>query len=112
MRRNLEGERPTAIERLLVEQVVVAWLDARRCSLLYGILAEGMSDREEREEAVHVVRMRNAATRNYNATLKDLALIRKATPPVTVTVTKTVNATRGERKARPIVDRLARPCGN
>jgi hypothetical protein len=97
---------------LLVEQVLDARQDLQRFSLLYEAFAEGMSERKEREGAVHVCRMRNAVTRSYTATLKALALIRKAAPAVTVKLTKTVNVTRGERKAGPIVDRLAPPCGN
>jgi hypothetical protein len=39
-------------------------------------------------------RLRNAADRNYLASLKCLALIRKAAPEVTVTINKTVNVNR------------------
>jgi hypothetical protein len=111
-RRELEGDRPTAIERLLVEQVVVAWLDAERCILVYYAFGEGMSKREEREIAAHVARMRNAANRNHTATLKALALIRKAAPCVTINVTKSVNVTRGERSGRHNMNRLTQPSGN
>jgi hypothetical protein len=86
-------DRSSSPRRLLVEQVVIAWLDAQRCSLLYDAFADGMSEREEREVAAHVARLRNAAARNYRSALKALGLIQKAAPAVTVNVTRTVNVT-------------------
>lgn len=109
MRRELEGERPTVIERLVAEQVVIAWLDLRRCDLLYESFADEL---ERREVASHVVRMRNAAGRNYLATLRALALIRRAAPAVTVNVTKTVNMSRRGRVARAVMHGEVEPCEN
>jgi hypothetical protein len=60
-----------------------------------------------REVAAHVARMRNAADRNYLASLKCLALIRKAAPAVTVTINKTVNMNRKDSGTGPVGGRLA-----
>ena len=81
----------------------VAWAD---------LLADGFgADLSQREVAAHVVKMRNAANRNYLASLKALALIRRAVPAVTVNV-KTVVKAGKRRGGRPIIERLGEPCRN
>jgi hypothetical protein len=98
MRRDLEGEKPTAIERLLVERVVVAWLYLARCDLLAGASVDNL---DFPQVAAHRARLRNAANRDYIASLKALAQIRRAAPAVTVNVTKNVTVRRGSRRADP-----------
>jgi hypothetical protein len=106
LRRDLEGPNPTVIERLVVERVMVGWLAAAWCDLLFDTFAVDLVDREV---AAHVARLRNAADRNYLASLKCLALVRRAAPAVTVHVHKTVNVKKkGAGRAAP---RVARPGG-
>jgi hypothetical protein len=88
MRQSLEGEQPTAIERLVVERIVIAWLNLTRLDSLHNVYAD---DLENSEVAAHVARMRHTANRDYPASLKALALIRRATPSFTVNISKTVN---------------------
>jgi hypothetical protein len=75
-------------------------------------LADGFaSDLTQREVAAHCVRMRNAANRNYLASLKALALIRKAAPAVMINVNTTVR-TGKRREGRPITERFGQSCRN
>jgi hypothetical protein len=55
--------------------------------------------------------MRNAANRNYLASLKALALIRKAAPAVMINVNTTVR-TGKRREGRPITERFGQSCRN
>ena len=105
MRRDLEGEKPTVIERLVVERVIVSWLSLAWADLLFDTFA---GDLEYREVGAHVARMRNAANRHHLASLKALALIRKAAPAVTVNINKTVNVKGKMRGAGAAVGRLDR----
>jgi hypothetical protein len=98
MRRDLEGGRPSAIERLVVERILVAWLYLARCDLLAGA---SVDDLDCPQLAAHLGRMRDAADRNYLASLKALAQIRRAAPAVTVNVTRNVTVRRGGRQDAP-----------
>ena len=94
MRRDLEGENPTAIERLLVERVVVGWLALAWADLLCDAFGY---DPDGGEVGGYCLRMRSAANRDYLASLKALALIRRAAPAVTVNVKATVKVKRKGR---------------
>ena len=96
MRRGLEGPSPTAIERLVVERVVVSWLSLAWADLL----CDGFgNDLGELVIGGYCIRMRNAAQRNYLAALRSLAAIRKAAPAVTVNVNATVKVKKKGRGA-------------
>jgi len=90
--RDLEGEKPTSIERLVAERVVVGWLNVAWADVLCDAYS---ADLDDREVAAHVTRMRSAANRDYLASLKALALIRRAAPSVTVNVKATVKVRKG-----------------
>jgi hypothetical protein len=107
LRRELEGEKPTVIERLVVERFVVAWLAVGWMDLHFGGFA---GDLTSRELAAHIARMRKAANRDYLFSLRALDLIQRAAPAVTVNVDNTVKVNvkgRGKKKGIVAGGRLA-----
>jgi hypothetical protein len=75
LRRDLDGERPSAIERLLAERAVVGWLDVGRLDLLYAAF---LAEPDFPEMAAHLARLRSAADRSYRRALKNQALLQRA----------------------------------
>ena len=107
LRRELEGEKPTVIERLVVERVVVTWLSLAWIDRLCDGYASGLWEPEARDVSAHAARMRGAASRDHLAALKALALIRKAAPSVTVNINNTVTVKKKGRGAGATGGRLA-----
>jgi hypothetical protein len=107
MRQELEGEQPTAIERLVVERTLIAWLNVTRLDLLCSVFAH---DLENRKVVAHVARMRNTVNREYLTSLKVLARIRRATPSGTVNVTNRLSVARKRRTTRAITRGTAETC--
>lgn len=103
MRRDLEGENPTVIERLVVERIVVAWLGLAWLDRMDDAWS---SELDFREVAAHVTKMRNTANRNYLHSIKCLALIRNAAPVLMVNLNTTVEVRKEVRKAKSTVGRL------
>lgn len=70
LRRELEGEHPTAIERMLVDQVVVNWLEMAHAQA--GATQEGGPV----SQANHRLRRAETAQRKYTAAIKALTQVR------------------------------------
>ena len=82
MRAELDGPRPTPLEKLLVDRVVVTWLD------LYH--REGRLIRSEGESmrvVEHRDRLRDRAHRRYLSAIRALAQLRRLAPPIVTIVT-------------------------
>ncbi len=76
MRKELLGESPTPVERLLVERVVACWLQVQDADIRYA----GAKDLNIKQADYHQRRM-DATHRRYLAALKALALVRKLAVP-------------------------------
>jgi hypothetical protein len=77
LRRELLGESPTPVERLLVERVAVCWLQVQDAEIRY---AQNQGSLTIRQADYHQRRM-DAANRRYLAAVKALALVRKLAVP-------------------------------
>jgi hypothetical protein len=78
LRKELLGESPTPVERLLVERVVACWLQVQDADVRY---AQRQGEHSFRQ-ADYCQRRMDAAHRRYLAALKALALVRKLAVPV------------------------------
>ena len=107
-RRELEGEKPTVMERLVVERVLVTWLSLAWADVLSDAYGSDLGKPEMREVAAHVARMRSAANRDHLAALRACARIRKAVPSVTVNVNAAVKVMKKGRGAGKVGGRLDR----
>jgi hypothetical protein len=81
MKKELEGPEPTALERLLVAQIVACWLESEYAQILLGT-GDGELSRDR-----HRVRHADVAHRKYLAALKALATVRALRPAMTVPTT-------------------------
>lgn len=79
MRAELEGQAPSALERLLVERVVACWLDLQVLELQHAARAAELSP----AAVLLLDRRRTSANRRYLAALKTLASVRKLGLPTT-----------------------------
>lgn len=78
LRKELLGENPTPIERLLVERVVACWLQVQDAEIRYAQVQGQLSIKQA---DFHQRRM-DATSKRYLAALKALALVRKLAVPV------------------------------
>ncbi len=84
IRKELLGESPTPVERLLVERVVACWLQVQDADIRYAGAKEPTSRQSEFNQ-----RRMDAANKRYLAALKALALVRKlAVPMLQVNIAK------------------------
>lgn len=97
VRADLTGhETPTAIERIIIDRCVVAWLDAHLADLLAMEGVKGLVGVPPELDNL-LERRRDRASRRLLAAMRALALVRRAAPSVNVTVVKT----RRRRDPRP-----------
>jgi hypothetical protein len=78
IRKELEGERPTAVERLLCHRVALCWLEVHKADLLFH------RDGQSFEQARFAVAVQNAAHKRYLSALRELAQVRKLAVPVLI----------------------------
>ena len=79
LKAELAGPAPTPLERLLVDQVGLAWLVANYAALRDAVQAGQEDDVKQREEAQ---RRHDRAQRRYLSSVKTLATVRKLLRPV------------------------------
>ena len=79
MKADLAGPEPTPLERLLVDQVVLAWLQTHAASQLDAVNAGPENACKQRDE---LQRRHDRAQRYYLTALKTLATVRKLLRPV------------------------------
>jgi hypothetical protein len=85
LRKDLLGENPTPVERLLVARVVACWLQVQDAEIRYAQFAKDLTIRQG---DYHQRRM-DAAHRRYLSAIKALAQVRKlALPVVQVNIAK------------------------
>jgi hypothetical protein len=82
MRKELAGESPSSLERLLVERIVVCWLEIQYFELIYaqntGNLSLAQSEfHQKRIDKIH---------RRYLSSIRTLAQIRKMGPAVQINI--------------------------
>jgi hypothetical protein len=78
IRKELEGERPTAVERLLCHRVALCWLEAHKADLLFHKGGQTF------EQARFALGVQNAAHKRYLSALRELAQVRKLAVPVLI----------------------------
>ncbi|MCE9561101.1 MAG: hypothetical protein K8U57_03505 [Planctomycetes bacterium] len=77
MRKELHGENPTPIERLLVERVVACWLQVKDADYLVASQKDGM----QVHQADYNQRRQDSAHKRYLNAIKALAVVRKLAVP-------------------------------
>lgn len=77
LRKELLGENPTPVERLLVERVAACWLQVQDAEIR---AAQNQTDMTFKQADFHQRRM-DATNKRYLAALKALALVRKLAVP-------------------------------
>lgn len=84
LRRELEGENPSPLERLLVEQVVICWLHLNYRNAVAG---RALKDRCSLLIAEHQGRLGERAQRRFESAVKTLVTVRRlALPTVQVNI--------------------------
>src|SRR5215210_2680211 len=96
MRREIAGERPSPLERLLAERITVCWLELQYFQAIYtqnlGKLSITQSDYHQRRI--------DKAHRRYLSSIKSLAQIRKMGPALQINIAeKQINQVGNRRKA-------------
>jgi hypothetical protein len=82
MRKEIAGENPSPLERLLAERITVCWLELQYFEALY---AQNMGDMTLAQGDYHQRRI-DKAHRRYLSSIKALAQIRKLGPAVQINV--------------------------
>jgi hypothetical protein len=82
MRNDLAGENPSALENLLVERIVVCWLQVQHFEVLY---ARSMKSLPGAQSEHHQKRI-DRAHRRYLSSIRSLAQIRKMGPAVQINI--------------------------
>src|SRR5262249_49217537 len=78
IRKELEGERPTAVERLLCHRVALCWLESHKADLLFHKGDQGF------EQARFALAVQNVAHKRYLNALRTLGQVRKLAVPVLI----------------------------
>jgi hypothetical protein len=105
----LAGPYPSPLEKLLVERLVLCWLQANKADLDAAAHDQGTSP-----HGPHAQRRQDAAHKRFLAAAKQLALVRKLLAPALPAITLALppspangQAKRSSPRRPPLVDRLA-----
>jgi hypothetical protein len=79
MRTELAGEYPSALERLLVDRVVLCWLDA---TIADTVTATRLSDNVSLAQGQYYAQRSERAQRNFLRAVRTLAMVRRLGAPV------------------------------
>ena len=91
MKREIAGENPSPLERLLVERITVCWLELQYFQTIY---AQHSGDLSIRQSDYHQRRI-DKAHRRYLTSIKALAQIRRMGPAVQINIAeKQINQAR------------------
>jgi len=83
MRKEIAGENPSSLERLLAERVVATWLQIH---LFEGLYAAGMYESMSVKQGSYQQKRLDRAHRNHLSAIRALAQIRKLGPTVQINI--------------------------
>ncbi len=78
LREELAGPCPSPLERLLIERIVISWVEASRADLVAATSMKGEAPLKERQ---HYLKVQDRATRRFLHACKVLAQVRKLLGP-------------------------------